>query len=826
MTDIEITGACKHNLKNISLRLPKRRLIAITGVSGSGKSSLALDTLFREGQRKYLESLSIYARQFIKSMERPQVQSIKGISPTIAIDQKHSSYYYNSTAGTISEISPYLRLLFARVAHARCPGCGKNIEKYSPGTLSQYIFDTFKDQSVAILAPVVKNRRGQYAALFEKYVRRGFLKALVDGTLHYLEDLPELNRFQTHYIAIQVDSIKIADGSRNQLEESLALAAFESDGEIIVRRGEEEYFFSNKLYCPACNISLREPQPATFSLNSPAAVCAACKGRGEDGGRSPCLQCVGSGYNREALSFYFKGKNIYEIGCMEAGDLLPFLKSVSLSPTEQSILRAVLPNIISRLEVLVRLNLGYISLNRKLETLSGGELQRTRLVSQIGSSLSGIIYILDEPSIGLHMSEQENLVELLKRLTEKGNTVVVVEHDEYTIRSSDYIVDLGPGSGARGGEVVYAGAYSDMPQAKTSLTARYLFSRPIHPPLPPRRESPGMIWIKGVTINNVHEQDFNFPLNALTVVTGVSGSGKSSLAIDAVYPILRSHLHSEAPVNPRFSFRSLEGADSLTRVNMVTQSAIGRSARSCPATYIGVMPVLRQLFAGLAEAKIRGYDSGRFSFNLVGGRCDACSGLGIKTLEMNFLPELEIPCPVCGGSRYNSETLMIRYNHFSIADILAMTADLAYQQFRNIPDIARRVKMLIDVGLGYLQLGQGSTTLSGGESQRIKLCRELTQSATQRVLFILDEPTVGLHFDDIRKLIDVFHALIAAGNTVLVIEHNPEIIRVADYVTDMGPGGGRLGGRILYQGPLKGLFQIPDSVTGACLKRLYPEEIS
>ncbi len=815
---MQITGARKHNLKNISLALPKRQLITITGVSGSGKSTLAYDTLFQEGQRKYLESLSVYARQYIKSLEKPEVQSIRGLSPTISIDQKHSSYYFNSTVGTISEISQYLRLLYARAATARCPGCGKPIAVSSPQVVMDYIYGAFMDTSIYIMAPVVKGRKGNYKALFEKYLKRGFLKASVDGEMVYLDEAPSLKRNVPHHIAILIDAVRVSARNRSQVEESLALAAFESHGEMIIRRGEEEHFFSNKLYCPSCAISLKEPQPSSFSLNSPAAACSACSGRGTDGEDESCATCGGSGYNHEALSFYFRDKNIFQLGEMEVGDLLDFFREAEREETPprlEKILSPLLPHIVSRLEAFTRLNLGYISLNRKIRTLSGGELQRARLVSQIGFGLSGIVYILDEPSIGMHMTEQANLVEILRQLKEKDNTVVVVEHDEHTIRSSDFVVDLGPGSGEQGGQVTYAGWYKDFQHAQGSLTADYLFHRKQVDTERPYRYNPEHhITISGVSVNNIGDADISVPLKALTVVTGVSGSGKSSLIIDAFYPIVFNRLEKkEGKIPSKVSYRKVEGVDRISRLLMVNQTAIGKNARSCPATYVGLMPYLRELFAGLTEAKVRGYNTSRFGFNTGAGKCEACKGLGYKRLEMSFLPELDVPCPVCGGKRYNSETLKVKYNGLSIADVLELTADEAYNQFKNIPHLSKRLKMLTDVGLGYLQLGQSSVTLSGGESQRIKLCKELGRGSAKPTVYLLDEPTVGLHFSDIQKLVRVLYALVMKGNTVVVIEHNPELIRAADYIVDMGPGGGKNGGRILYQGDLQGIAAVKESAT-------------
>ena len=837
MHEIEIIGARKHNLKNISLRIPKKQIICITGVSGSGKSSLAYDTLFQEGQRKYLESLSIYARQFIKSLEKPDVQVIKGISPTISIDQKHSSFYYNSTVGTISEVSHYLRLLLARAAEARCPDCGKPIRNYSPQRVSDYIFDTFSGQPVYLYAPVVKNRKGVYKTLLEKYIKRGFLKAAIDGKIFYLDDLPAMNRNVPHDISILIDAVQVTPENKKQTDESIALAFFEGNGEMIVLHNNKEYFFSNKLYCPDCHISIKEPQPAAFSLNSPLGVCSRCSGKGEDLDGHVCETCHGSGFNRWALSFYFRGKNIHELGEMETRDLLDFFRGIELSREEMPLLSQVMPQILQRLQSFLTLNLGYITLNRKIHTLSGGELQRTRLVSQIGFSLSGIIYILDEPSIGMHASEQRNLLDILARLKEKDNTVIVVEHDEMTIKASDYIVDLGPGAGEKGGYLAYCGWYKDFHLAAGSLTSDYIFKRKqvaLEKPytFSDHLSDPAFVEINGLSINNISGAHVRVPLKALTVVTGVSGSGKSSLIIDAFYPIVKAaldragapaHPSSHSPESPHSTHlthaphspqvNDIKGLDQVGRVMMVTQAAIGKNARSCPATYINIMPMIRELFAGLTEAKIRGYGPGRFSFNVSGGRCEACGGLGYKKLEMSFLPELEVPCPVCEGKRYNSETLRVKYSGLSIADVLELTAAEAYELFKNIPLLARRLKILGEVGLGYLKLGQSSVTLSGGESQRIKLTRELSRQSGKPTIYLLDEPTIGLHFADIRELIDVLHGLIVKGNTVVAIEHNPEVIRAADYVIDMGPGGGREGGKVLYQGSLSGLAGVKESLT-------------
>ena len=826
MNKIEIIGARKHNLKNIDLKIPKRKMITITGVSGSGKSSLAYDTIFQEGQRKYLESLSIYARQFIKSLEKPDVQYIKGISPTISIDQKHASYYYNSTVGTVSEISQYLRLLFARVGIAYCPGCGNQIESYSYQKVVDYIFDRFADKQVEILAPVIRNRKGVYRALFERYLKRGFLKTRVDGHLHDIDSVPPLNRHANHDISILIDMLKIIPGNRSQIIESISMAIVEGSGEVIIVSEGRDMVFSDRLFCTACNISLKEPQPATFSFTSPLGFCPDCLGNGVDEENRFCSPCKGSGLNREALSFRFRGKNIFELGEMEIGHLLAFMKKIRLNQAEEQILKQIIPHIIQRLESFVNLNLEYLSLNRKVKSISGGELQRTRLVSQVGFSLSGIIYILDEPSIGMHMAEQNNLIRILHELKRKDNTIIVVEHDENTIRSSDYIVDLGPGAGEEGGRILFSGPFKKFDQVSGSLTADYMFKRKrIKLNKKYKTDFSKKVVFSGISINNIRDEELHIPVQALTVVTGVSGSGKSSLIIDAVFSILRNKLDTPPESIGRDEYGMVNGSEHIERVIKVDQSSIGKNSRSCPATYVGLMPIVRDFFAALPESRMRGYNKSRFSFNVRGGRCESCQGLGSKRIEMSFLPYLEIRCPACGGNRYNSETLKVKYKGLSIADILELTAAEAYDFFKNIPFLAKKIHLLNEVGLGYLRLGQSSLTLSGGESQRIKLCKELSRTSNMPTLYVLDEPTVGLHFDDIQKLMNVFHSLILKGHTIVVIEHNLEIVKSADYIVDMGPGGGVRGGRIVYQGELSGIIKCPESVTSGYLSKMIKDAV-
>jgi len=819
MRQIEIVAASTHNLREVSLNIPKNRLVVVTGVSGSGKSSLAYDTLFQEGQRRYLESLSVYARQFIKSMEKPAVRSIRGISPTISIDQRHSGYFFNSTVGTMSDISPFLRLVFARAGEAHCPSCGRPINSLEIPELAGKLTAMFGDELIHLLAPLVRNRRGQYRELFETYRKRGYLKARVNGAWIDLDPTPELDRNRRHEIAVLIDSVEPAQTPSASLHESLELAMEEGGGEVIVCRGEDESLYSRRLFCSHCNMALREPQPATFSLNSPLGACPQCRGGGRHESGEDCPACDGGGYGPDARSFTFRGLDIHAMGEMEIRALRDFFLKIEPDVNEAPLLNPLLPQIRQRLEVFARLKLDYLGLNRRINTLSGGELQRTRLVSQIGFRLSGVIYVLDEPSIGMHMSEVADLVKVLADLRDAGNTVVVVEHDPYTVGKSDWIVDLGPGSGEAGGRVVFNGWTRDLSEASGSLTADYLSGKTDGTIEREERSTPGpMIRASGLKVNNINGADLRIPCGALTVVTGVSGSGKSSMIMDALVPLIRRRLAGEEPKAPGVEFTGLEVPDAITRVLVVDQGAIGKNARSCPATYVGVMTDLRNLFAETMDSRIRGYTPGRFSFNNQGGRCEACGGMGVQKLEMGFLPRLEVTCPICGGTRFNTETRKVRYKGSSIDQVLDMTVERAAGFFAAVPGIATRLGMLEQVGLGYLRLGQSSVTLSGGEAQRIKLSRELGRRSVKPTLTVLDEPTVGLHAHDIRKLLEVIDSLVRKGGTVVVIEHNPQVIDAADWVVDLGPEGGRRGGRVVYQGPMKGFRKCADSITAEWLR--------
>lgn len=772
--------------------------MVITGVSGSGKSSLAYDTIFQEGQRRYLESLSNYARQFIKSIEKPEVQTIRGISPTISIDQKHSSFHFNSTVGTVSEVNQYLRLLFSKVAVPHCPVCNREIKTYDSKQIINLVFSRYKNRKIKIFSPIVKGRKGNFNPLLKKFLKMGYLKVLIDNEIKYIEEIGEIERNKKHDLYLLVDVIDVIQENKELISDAITIALSEGNNEVFIEANKRKNLFSSKIYCSYCNISLNQPQPATFSFNSPIGACKKCNGSGVLHNNT-CSYCNGSGLNKEALSFYFHNKNIFEIESMEIKDTLNFFKRIKLKQEERIILKTILTQIIGRLEAFVKLNLGYLSLNRKINTISGGELQRSRLVSQLGSGLTGIIYVLDEPSIGIHLSEHLSLLKILKKFRENGNTIIIVEHDKNTILASDYVVDLGPFAGEMGGELIYSGTLKDFKNAKNSLTSDYLYKRKRlkYYEKKSKEELNEFFVISGIEHNNLKGITVKIPVNTLTVVTGVSGSGKSSLITEAVFNILSNVLINKKSY---IKYKEIKGYESIKRVLKVDQTSIGKTSRSCPATYISAMPLIRELYAALEESRMRGYNQSRFSFNVEGGRCEACKGLGFKTIEMSFLPQFKTTCSVCSGKRYNSETLKIKYKGHSIADVLDLTVNEAYELFLNIPYISKKLKTLIDVGLGYLKLGQGSGELSGGESQRIKLTKEISKISSKKTLYILDEPTIGLHFYDIQKLIDIFNILKNKGNTVIVIEHNPDIIKAADYVIDLGPEGGKFGGEIVFQG--------------------------
>jgi len=916
---INVYGARVHNLKNIDVEIPRNSLTVITGLSGSGKSSLAFDTIFAEGQRRYIETFSAYARNFLGGMERPDVDKITGLSPVISIEQKTTNKNPRSTVGTTTEIYDYLRLLFARAGRAYSFATGEEMVRYTEERVLDMITHDYAGHKIYILAPLVRSRKGHYRELFESMRRKGYLHIRVDGQMLDIVQGMKVDRYKNHDIEVVVDKLKVPDTPDvERLQKSISLAMKQGDGLIMVLdqdTGSVKHF-SKRLMCPTTGISYSDPAPNNFSFNSPQGACPHCKGLGvineidldkvipnkqatiREGGIVPlgkyknqmifwqveailkkfecdlntpiadipddamtellygsledvridkdlvrtssdyfvsfdgiikylrgvmenddssagqkwadqflaeitCPECHGQRLNREALSYTFGGRNIADLANMDLIDLRKWIDELeignNLSKQEYTIAKEILKEIKTRLDFLLDVGLDYLSLNRQSATLSGGESQRIRLATQIGSQLVNVLYILDEPSIGLHQRDNERLINSLKELRDIGNTVIVVEHDEDMMRSADYIVDIGPRAGRKGGEVVFQGTPAELLKTNT-LTAQYLNkSLTTHvAPLTPRKGSGQSLVLRGCTGNNLKHIDAEFPLGKLIVVTGVSGSGKSTLINETLQPILSHHFYRS--LKRPMPYESIEGLDLIDKVVSVDQSPIGRTPRSNPATYTGVFSDIRSLFVNLPEAKIRGYKPGRFSFNVKGGRCETCGGNGYKTIEMNFLPDIQVPCEDCHGKRYNRETLEVRYKGKSIADVLDMTINQAVEFFENVPDILRKIKSIQDVGLGYIKLGQPSTTLSGGESQRIKLATELSKRDTGKTMYILDEPTTGLHFEDIRILMQVLQQLVDRGNTVIIIEHNLDVIRQADWIIDIGPEGGRGGGEILCAG--------------------------
>ena len=916
---INVYGARVHNLKNIDVEIPRNSLTVITGLSGSGKSSLAFDTIFAEGQRRYIETFSAYARNFLGGMERPDVDKITGLSPVISIEQKTTNKNPRSTVGTTTEIYDYLRLLFARAGRAYSFATGEEMVRYTEERVLDMITHDYAGHKIYILAPLVRSRKGHYRELFESMRRKGYLHIRVDGQMLDIVQGMKVDRYKNHDIEVVVDKLKVPDTPDvERLQKSISLAMKQGDGLIMILdqdTGSVKHF-SKRLMCPTTGISYSDPAPNNFSFNSPQGACPHCKGLGvineidldkvipnkqatiREGGIVPlgkyknqmifwqveailkkfecdlntpiadipddamtellygsledvridkdlvrtssdyfvsfdgiikylrgvmenddssagqkwadqflaeitCPECHGQRLNREALSYTFGGRNIADLANMDLIDLRKWIDELeignNLSKQEYTIAKEILKEIKTRLDFLLDVGLDYLSLNRQSATLSGGESQRIRLATQIGSQLVNVLYILDEPSIGLHQRDNERLINSLKELRDIGNTVIVVEHDEDMMRSADYIVDIGPRAGRKGGEVVFQGTPAELLKTNT-LTVQYLNkSLTTHvTPLTPRKGSGQSLVLRGCTGNNLKHIDAEFPLGKLIVVTGVSGSGKSTLINETLQPILSHHFYRS--LKRPMPYESIEGLDLIDKVVSVDQSPIGRTPRSNPATYTGVFSDIRSLFVNLPEAKIRGYKPGRFSFNVKGGRCETCGGNGYKTIEMNFLPDIQVPCEDCHGKRYNRETLEVRYKGKSIADVLDMTINQAVEFFENVPDILRKIKSIQDVGLGYIKLGQPSTTLSGGESQRIKLATELSKRDTGKTMYILDEPTTGLHFEDIRILMQVLQQLVDRGNTVIIIEHNLDVIRQADWIIDIGPEGGRGGGEILCAG--------------------------
>ena len=945
-----VYGARVHNLKNIDVEIPRQSLTVITGLSGSGKSSLAFDTLFAEGQRRYIETFSAYARNFLGGMERPDVDKITGLSPVISIEQKTTNKNPRSTVGTTTEIYDYMRLLFARAGKAYSYVTGEPMVKYTEERVIEMITHDYAGHKIFILAPLVRSRKGHYRELFESMRRKGYLTMRVDGEITEIRQGMKVDRYKNHDIEVVIDKMALpavategagAEKATERLKKSVQLAMKQGEGLIMildvtnissaeVGKGEVKYF-SKRLMCPTTGISYSDPAPNNFSFNSPQGACQRCKGLGVvseidlakvmpdrkksiyEGGIIPlgkyknqlifcqidsilkkydndlktpiedipeeamseilygalenvridkevvhtssdyfvtfdgivkylrdiignddsangqkwadqfladceCPECHGQRLNREALSYKIWDKNIAELSAMDLGELRQWFDEAEqhLDTQQQQIAHEILKEIRSRLNFLLDVGLDYLSINRQSASLSGGESQRIRLATQIGSQLVNVLYILDEPSIGLHQRDNERLIRSLKELRDLGNTVIVVEHDKDMMLAADYIVDIGPKAGRKGGEVVFQGTPGDMLKSST-ITACYLNGKERIEVPSKRRDGNGKaIVVKGATGNNLKHVDATFPLGKLIVVTGVSGSGKSTLINETLQPILSQHFYHS--LKRPMPYESIEGLEAIDKVVNVDQSPLGRTPRSNPATYTGVFSDIRSLFVNLPEAKIRGYKPGRFSFNVKGGRCEACGGNGYKSIEMNFLPDIQVPCEECHGKRYNRETLEVRYKGKSIADVLDMTINQAVEFFENVPDILRKIKTIQDVGLGYIKLGQPSTTLSGGESQRVKLATELSKKDTGRTFYILDEPTTGLHFEDIRILMQVLQRLVNKGNTVVVIEHNLDVIKMADYIIDMGPEGGRNGGRILSQGTPEEVAESQEGYTPRFLK--------
>ena len=934
-----VRGAREHNLKNVSLDMPRNSLIVFTGLSGSGKSSLAFDTIFAEGQRRYVESLSAYARQFLGQMDKPDVDFIEGLSPAVSIDQKSTNRNPRSTVGTITEVYDYLRLLFARAGKPHCPKCGQEIAKQTPQNIVDQILQMPVGSKFQVLAPVIRARKGEFLDLFKDFTTQGYARVRVDGVVYAIAEVPKLKKQEKHTIEVVVDRLSVKEESKSRITDSIETALRLASGLVIldfvdlkVGSPDKEKSFSEHMACPDCEISFEELEPRSFSFNSPFGACPECSGIGtklevdeellipndsisiyegaiapwssgqvneyflrllqglatdvkfsldtpwkklsekardaiingydyevhvkyknrygrvrdystgfegvapfirrkhietdSDYSRvkyeaymreTPCPACKGSRLKPEVLAVTVADRNIAQICELSIAECAKFLKEISLSAREKQIAERVLKEVHARLGFLLDVGLDYLSLARPAATLSGGEAQRIRLATQIGSGLTGVLYVLDEPSIGLHQRDNRKLIETLTRLRDLGNTLIVVEHDEDTIRTADWIVDIGPGAGEHGGKVVSSGSYEDLIKAKGSITGAYLAGRSVIE-IPKKRRSideKKVITVKSAKENNLQNIDVSFPLSAFVAVTGVSGSGKSTLVNDILYSVMANKLNGASIVPGRH--RTVTGLDQLDKVVHVDQSPIGRTPRSNPATYTGVFDKVRALFAETSEAKVRGYQQGRFSFNVKGGRCENCAGDGTITIEMNFLPDVYVPCEVCHGARYNRETLEVHYKGKTIAQVLDMPIEEAHTFFESVPAIARFLKTLCDVGLGYVRLGQSAPTLSGGEAQRVKLATELQRRSTGRTIYVLDEPTTGLHFEDVRKLLLVLNRLVDTGNTVVVIEHNLDVIKSADWVIDLGPEGGSGGGLIVAEGRPEKVAKNTKSYTGKFL---------
>jgi excinuclease ABC subunit A len=830
--EIRVKKAAQHNLKRIDINLPRNKLIVITGPSGSGKSSLAFDTLYAEGQRRYIACLSAYARQYIEQMEKPEMESIEGVSPSISIDQRTISSNPRSTVGTVTEIYDFLRLLFARVGSPHCPRCGRKVSSQTPQQILKRIFDSSSGEKVKILSPVVKGRKGEYQRLFEKLRKKGFLRFRVDGQFREVEEEVLLKKTKKHNIDILIDEIKVSSASERRLKEAVDKALEIASGDLLLIRKEgKEIYYSLNLRCPFCEISLPELEPRNFSFNSPYGACPRCHGLGfetvldmrgkVDLTDEVCPLCEGGRLKKESLAVKVGDWNIYELTSLPVGKLTDELFTFKLSSSEELIASRIQKEILSRLEIMVELGMPYIQLSRTTASLSGGEARRLRLAAQVGARLRGILYVLDEPTIGLHQRDNRRLISLLREIRDQGNSIIVVEHDEQTIRSADFILDLGPGAGEGGGFKVVEGNLDLILSSPVSLTAKYLRGEKcVLVPLK-RRKPKGWLVILKAAEHNLKNIDARIPISVMTGVTGVSGSGKSTLVYDILFKRLLNIFY-KAKQRPG-KHKAISGIDQINKVVSVDQKAIGRTPRSNPATYTGLLTPLRQLFSRAPESRMRGYSASRFSFNLPGGRCEECRGAGVRKIEMHFLPDVFVTCDRCGGKRYNTETLCVRYKGNNIADYLDMTVDEAYEYLKAVPILKRKLGTLKKVGLGYIRLGQPAPTISGGEAQRIKLTKELSRKDTGKTLYLLDEPTTGLHFDDVRKLLEVLSELVELGNTVVIIEHNLDVIKYCDYIIDLGPEGGEKGGWIVAQGIPEKVAEAEKSHTGRFLKRVFTE---
>ena len=838
---IVIKGARVHNLKNIDLEIPRDRLVIITGVSGSGKSSLAFDTLYAEGRRRYLESLAVDARQFLRQLEKPDVDFIDGLSPAIAVQQKAGSYTPRSTVGTVTEVYDYLRLLFARVGEPSCVQCGRAIRAHTVEQIVDQLICFPAQTRVLVMAPIAANSKRDQGERVSELAREGFARVRIDGTVRELSEEIHLEKDQSHQIDLIVDRLVLRQGVEKRLADSLEIAS-RMGAQVIkiamqkVQDDEpaEELFFSQKFACVQCGISLPEITPALFSFNTPQGACPACAGSGvgskQHGGPQVneqetdaqlCGQCGGTRLKKESLAVKLGGKSIAEVASLPVNQALGYFTSLDLDERRKRIGQRALGEITDRLGFLLQVGLGYLSLDRPSLSLSGGEAQRVRLATQIGSSLAGVLYILDEPSIGLHQIDNARLLALLKQLRDQGNSVIVVEHDPEAIMAADHVIDMGPGAGDQGGEIIAQGTPQELARDGHSLTGQYLSGR-LEVATPRRRKgSDRFLVIKGARQHNLKNVTVEIPVGTLTCVTGVSGAGKSSLVMDTLYNAMAARLHrAKAKIG---TFDELIGSELFDRVVGIDQAPIGRTPRSTPATYTGLFDPIRELFAQLPEARVRGFRADRFSFNARAGRCDACAGDGVVRVEMNFLPEVAVTCDICKGSRYNRETLAVKYKGRSIADVLSMTVNQALQLLNTLPAVYEKLRTLREVGLDYLRLDQAASTLSGGEAQRVKLARELGRRSTGRTLYILDEPTTGLHFDDVRKLLELLHRLIDEGNSMVVIEHNLDVIRSADYVIDLGPGGGVEGGQVVAKGTPEDIAAVDRSATGQYLRKLLKQ---